>query len=491
MIQQVKTSVSNRKVLSNTAILSGYYACEAGLLFALVLLFAHFLSVSDFGRLSFALSYALLLVVVDPSINIILIKFISQNPERVQYWAGQGISLRLITGAVIFCAGMSPFLFNDYFRLNALLFIPIILSEQVRGLSLTYCAIFRGMQAMVFEPLILGVERLSVFAMVAVVLLHHADIAWIGAAYMVGRIASVTVAAVLFRSQVTRISLRLPEEWKRILGEASHLTVLTVSERVNMNLIPTLLTLIRGEYLAGIFQSAFKIAMLPITVCGVLSGSLFPAMSASLADRERMQKLFFYGLRMVWHILLPFAAISLVLSETTIAALFGTRYLQAAPVLRILVGYYLGASMVIFGYYLLIAMNQQKFVIRLAIINIAITIGAGVPLIYFMGPMGAAIALAVGYLAIAFGYWRRVKSHGFEVLRQRREWVQGVAFIVTMLLGALAAHVWQIRTWPVFMATASALWAIYFAVLACCGGLLGVELQLLRDFLGRLRSRTS
>jgi len=100
LIQQVKTPVSNRKILSNTAILSGYYAVEAALLFALVVLFARYLAVSDFGRLSFVLSYALLLVVADPSINIVLIKLISQNPDELAYWAGQGISLRLITGAI-------------------------------------------------------------------------------------------------------------------------------------------------------------------------------------------------------------------------------------------------------------------------------------------------------------------------------------------------------------------------------------------------------
>ena len=76
MIPQVKAPLSNRKVISNTAILSGYYALEAAVLFVLVLLFARFLSVADFGRLSFALAYALLLVVADPSINIVIIKLI-------------------------------------------------------------------------------------------------------------------------------------------------------------------------------------------------------------------------------------------------------------------------------------------------------------------------------------------------------------------------------------------------------------------------------
>ena len=166
MIPQVKAPLSNRKVISNTAILSGYYALEAAVLFVLVLLFARFLSVADFGRLSFALAYALLLVVADPSINIVIIKLISQQPEQLEHWASQALSLRAIMGVLVFTAGMVPFIFNSYFRVNALLFVPIILSEQIRGLCLTYCAIFRGLQAMVYEPIVLGVERGTVFVLV-------------------------------------------------------------------------------------------------------------------------------------------------------------------------------------------------------------------------------------------------------------------------------------------------------------------------------------
>ena len=487
LIQQVKPQVSNRKVLSNTAILSGYYAVEAALLFVLVLLFARYLAVSDFGRLSFALSYALLLVVFDPSINIVLIKLISQNPDQLEYWAGQGVSLRLITGAVIFSAGLAPFLFSDYFQSNSLLFIPIILSEQVRGVSLTYCAIFRAMQAMVLEPVVLGVERLLVLALVAIVLVHHAGIAWIGAVYAGGRIVSVVVAAILFRSQFTPIAIGLPEQWKRILAEAGPLGVLTISERVNMNLVPTLLTLIRGEYLVGIFQSAFKIAMLPITVCGVLSGSLFPAMSAAITDRERLEKLFFYGLRLVWHVLLPFAAITLVLSRNTIGTLFGPRYLAAAPILRVLAVYYLCASLVVFGYYLLVALSRPKFVIKVAIVNIVITIGAGIPLMYAYGPMGAALALGASYVVIAIAYWREVTRQGFEIFRHKREWIQGLAFIATMVSGSVLARTWPVHTWATFVLAGATLWVIYFAVLAACGGLLPAEMQMIREATRRLR----
>lgn len=488
MIPQVKAPLSNRKVISNTAILSGYYALEAAVLFVLVLLFARFLSVADFGRLSFALAYALLLVVADPSINIVIIKLISQQPEQLEHWASQALSLRAIMGVLVFTAGMVPFIFNSYFRVNALLFVPIILSEQIRGLSLTYCAIFRGLQAMVYEPIVLGVERGTVFVLVLIALSRHESLTSIGVIYLAGRILSVSVAAFLFRTRFGRISPGFPSQWRSILGEAWPLGVLTISERVNMNFIPTVLTLIRGEYLTGIFQSAFKIAMLPITVCGVLSGSLFPAMSAAAQERERLEKLFFYGLRLVWHVLLPFAAITLVLSTNTIGTLFGPRYLAAAPILRVLAIYYLCASLVIFGYYVLVALSRQKFVMKLAIVNIVITIGAGVPLIYAFGPMGAAVALGVSYVVIAIGYWREVTRQGFEIFRHRREWIQGLAFVATMFAGAVLAQLWPIRTWSAFLIAGSALWIIYFAVLAACGGLLPAEIQMVKEMVARLRS---
>jgi len=211
-------------------------------------------------------------------------------------------------------------------------------------------------------------------------------------------------------------------------------------------------------------------------------------MSAAAQERERLEKLFFYGLRLVWHVLLPFAAITLVLSTNTIGTLFGPRYLAAAPILRVLAIYYLCASLVIFGYYLLVALSRQKFVMKLAIVNIVITIGAGVPLIYAFGPMGAAVALGVSYVVIAIGYWREVTRQGFEIFRHRREWIQGLAFVATMFAGAVLAQLWPIRTWSAFLIAGSALWIIYFAVLAACGGLLPAEIQMVKEMVARLRS---
>ena len=55
---------SSSRIVKNSTILSSYFALEVALTFFFTLMLARFLGASEFGRISFALAYALLTSVV-------------------------------------------------------------------------------------------------------------------------------------------------------------------------------------------------------------------------------------------------------------------------------------------------------------------------------------------------------------------------------------------------------------------------------------------
>ena len=137
--------LSASRVLGNSAILSAYYVLDSALLFLTTLLLARYLGVSDFGKLSFALAYGLVLyVLTDPGISLTLTKLVARDRRPSNQGIANGFTLRLLLVGAGCLVGLIPLPFSAYLWTNALVLVPVIWSEQIRGLTLTYCACFRG-----------------------------------------------------------------------------------------------------------------------------------------------------------------------------------------------------------------------------------------------------------------------------------------------------------------------------------------------------------
>lgn len=190
-------------VLSNTAILGVYYVLESGLLFFLTLLLARYLGVAEFGRLAFALSYGLMLSVLsDPGISLVVTKFVARTPDPTSQWISEGFRLRLLMVGGTLAIGFAPLSFSHYLRANAVLFVAIVVSEQIRGLTLTYCALFRGFQVMSLEAIVLGVERVSLLVAAYLLLRRGYRAEAIGYVYLGARVLSFLLAAAIFRMRI-------------------------------------------------------------------------------------------------------------------------------------------------------------------------------------------------------------------------------------------------------------------------------------------------
>src|SRR5437899_1623299 len=324
------------RVLKNSALLTGYYVVDAGLLFVLTLTLARHLGVADFGKIAFALSYGLVLYCLsDPGISLTLIKLVARNPDPRSPWLADALSLRLLFVLAACALGLAPFAFNHYLRANAWVLAPVICSEQVRGLTVTLCSVFRGFQKMIYEVIVIGCERLAVLGGVLWMFGHGHGVGAAAWAFFAGRLAVLGLAAVVLRWKIgaVQVSLR-PRLARELLRESFPLAVLQLAERINLYFAPIALTAIAGEYAAGLFQSAFKIVTFPVMLAGAVGGSLFPAMSAAHGDAARVQRLYRLGVRVLWHALLPGAVLTLAFAAPAVRIIFGAQFVPAAPVLE-------------------------------------------------------------------------------------------------------------------------------------------------------------
>jgi O-antigen/teichoic acid export membrane protein len=485
----VRTSAttSNRKVLNNSVILATYYVLDAGMLFLINLILARYLGVASYGRLAFALSYGLILSALDPGLQLALTKFVARNPVLSNPWISEGISIRVFMTASLILLGSLPLIFDGYLRSNSTLILLVASSELLRSITLTYCAVWRGFQVMIWEPVIIGSERLAILLGSWFLLRAGYGLMGVGTVFLVARTSGLILAAWLFYVRVGPVHLtRNPKIVREFLSESFPLATLSVADRVKLYFPAIVLAYTSGEAAVGLFQAASKIVVFPMMVCGTVGAAIFPAMSAAAHGGGQVEKLYRYGVRMLWHVLLPCSVLTLFFAGPLIRLVFGAAYLPAASTLRILTPFYLCNVIVTMSYYLMTAVNRQMFVMKLALLGTFTNIVLGVAMMRLFGMRGAAITLLVTDGIIALAYWRSVARLEIRVFRTRQDIWQWAGFAVTAGLCLLLRGHFPMNHWLSLLAIGCAITLSYGAFLLCTDGLLPEELKLLSNLKTRV-----
>lgn len=480
-------STSSRKALGNSAILASYYAVDAGMLFLLNLILARYLGLAGFGKFSFALSYGLILSSLDPGFQLILTKFVARNPDISNPWISGGISIRVYMTGSLILLGSLPLFFQGYLRSNGLLIFMVASSELLRSITLSYCALWRGFQIMVWEPVIIGSERLTLLVSCWLLLRSGHGAVGVGTAFLTVRVAALTLAAWLFYTRVGPVQLTThPKITRELIRESMPVATLSVADRIKLYLPSIVLAYTAGEAAVGLFQAASKIVIFPMLINGVVGGAIFPAMSAAVASDGQAEKLFRYGIRMLWHVLLPCSVLTLFFAQPLIRLIFGAAYEPAASALRILTPFYLFNVIVTMSYYLMTAVNRQILVMKLALLATGANIVLGIWMMRLFGVQGAAFTLLVTDGLVALAYWRSVSRLGIHVFRNRQDAYQWVGFLASAVLCLLVRKYAPVEHWLPLLAMGLGITVTYGVFLLCTDGFLPEELKLLSSLKTRV-----
>jgi O-antigen/teichoic acid export membrane protein len=165
----------------------------------------------------------------------------------------------------------------------------------------------------------------------------------------------------------------------------------------------------------GLYQMAYDLAMLPLTVIGTqVRGVMFPAFS-KMSDAADQRRTFLAVLRVVGAIVIPVAAFVTVFAEPLVGLLLGPRWLPIAPALRILVWGAGGATVSALLNSLLQARGRPDLVVKFALVQIGVWAVAWYPLLGLWGIQGMATATTAACVISALfklGYASRLLRIG-------------------------------------------------------------------------------
>lgn len=404
---------------------------------AVAIVLARLLSPSDYGIAGMALVVtAFVGLFADPALGAALIQrpTITERDRSTVFWTALGIGMTLTLGGIAISGLVADFFgepqVQGMFIVTSLCFILVSLSIAPRAL-LTRKLSYRALEIREMISRVIG-------GLVAIAL----ALAGFGPWAVVSNFVATTVASAALvwlmvdwrpRFIYSRDSLR---DWGGFSAQVEASSILAWG---NLNLDNVLVGRALGSAALGAYSLAYNVMFLPITRIGrPLADVLSPAYSRIQSDRERFERSWLRGKRMVVLLVAPGFLAILVVAPDLVDVVFGSKWHDAVVPLQCLCVAGLAHSLGMLNWGVLSASGKGGSLFRLMVLTSAVTWTAFVVGL-FWGIVGVAAAYAVArWILVVPEAWITARAVSFAF---RPTLLAGGVIVPLGLLAAAAAFV--------------------------------------------------
>jgi O-antigen/teichoic acid export membrane protein len=364
----------------------------------------------DFGKLSFAYSFAgICFIVADFGLSTLLIRNVSRQKELTREYVGNILALKIVLSFICISVIGLFVLFTDYPA--DVITILMIFGGVIffKALVDFFCAVFNAHERMDIEALLKGANHILLFISGIVILIVGYGLFGLAnvflAAYLISSIIGFYMVYVCISEIRPCFNMNF---WKQILRESSPLALTVIFTVIYFKIDVVMLSLIRGDNSEiGWYSAAMRLIELVGVLPALVVSAIFPIVSSLYKESiDSLKNVFKISFRYLLAIALPIAVGTLLLSEHLIYTIYGEEYVKTIPALEILS---LAIVFIFVNYILmniLVAVDQQKTNAIMAGMCVFVNIVLNIWLIPRYGYLGAGSATVITELVLfAFGLY--------------------------------------------------------------------------------------
>ncbi len=294
-------------------------------------------------------------------------------------------------------------------------------------------------------------------------------------------VANVVSAAIL-GALVVRHCFRPHAEWDPEAGKwmmntsfplMINLLLATVFFRIDVLLLKPM----KGDTVVGYYSAALKYVDGLLIIPQYFTQAIFPLMSryaASARDRSStLMRAYVLSLRLLLMVALPVSVGTFFIARGLILVLGGGEYLPDSMIALQLIIWFLPFSFInSVTQYVLIAIDQQRFLTRAFLVGVAFNVVANLIVIPVYSYRGAAVVTILSEWALLIPFYYAVRKHLGPLPWLSLFWQPAVAS------AAMGGVLWLLGDlfWPLLIPVGG---AVYLAVLALVGGFRQPDMDLL------------
>jgi O-antigen/teichoic acid export membrane protein len=418
--------------------------------FATILVIARAVSVTEFGKYSFVLAFAMFVNnIADSGLPRMLVREISRDPEQLVPLVGAGASLIWVISGVmcLLVAIVVPFLHVGTDVKMSILGMSVATMATFHAAG--YSAALRAREDNELNYLGFVLHKILLLALVfAVVKLHFGLLGFVAA-----HLASNLLLWNFYHIVVTRFYARVPllfdvGLWKSLLSAALPMGGGTMLRQLALQLDILVLTWMTNLTTVGLFSGPYRISMALRIIPQTLSLPLFPLYSRTAhLSRDRFAEAYRWSLKFFALISYPIAAFFLAWSKPILRIALGQKYLPAIPAMQLL-----GIGIIPFFLstlfqYLFAALDQQKRFLASTIVGSTLRLVLLVTLIPLLGFVGPAVAFLCAETAVVTIWMVQLARLGVYAKLGDVIWrplTAGVAMAIVLFAARDATLLWQL-----------------------------------------------
>lgn len=394
-------------------------------------------------------------------------------------WLGSLPLMGLAVGVYALLGQMS----GDIALAIGLFAVGLIFSALADGFS----SVLNAYEKMEYPAAVATLTAVTRVSLGALVLLAGWGFVGLAGVSIVANIVSAVLLGVLMARHCFRPTLEGNRKLGRWMMGASfplmlNLFLATAFFRIDVLLLKPL----RGDAAVGYYGAAYKFIDGLNIFPSFFTMAVFPLMSRyAVSARDSLMRAYVLSLRLLLMIAIPITVGTFFVAEGFILLLGGAQYLPDSRVALQLLIWFLPFSFInSVTQYVLIAIDEQKFLTRAFVIGVAFNLTANLIAIPLLGYRGAAIVTVLSELALLAPFYYSVRRHLGPLPWGSLFWRPVVASLV------MGGAMWLLRGlwWPLLIPIGA---GVYGMVLTLLGGLRQPDMDVIWKLLplDRLRAR--
>jgi O-antigen/teichoic acid export membrane protein len=353
----------SQRIVKNAIFGIGGSAIGGLIYLATVLKIARSVSVTEFGKYSFVLAFAMFVSnVADSGLPRMLTRAVARDREELLPVAGATFSLIWVLSGVMCLLVCLVAAFLHFGTDVKIAMVGMSFATLAAFHGSGYGAILRAYEDNELVQVGFVLHKLFLFVFVYIALSLNFALFGIVAAHLITNVLLWVFYELLVSHMYAKIPLRFDTGlWKKLLLDSVPLGGSVMLRQLTLQMDVLILTWLSNLTIVGLFSGPYRISMALRIIPQALSTPLFPLFSRTAhSSKERFTEVYRLSVKFFLIVSIPIAAFFVSWSGPILKAALGRKYLPAIPAMQLL-----GIGLIPFFLstlfqYLFAALNEQK-----------------------------------------------------------------------------------------------------------------------------------
>lgn len=309
-------------------------------MFFLIVYAARFLGTQKFGTFCFVIAFVeLFAVFYDLGIGMLLIREVSQDKSKAGLYLTNSLFIKLFSSLVLFLSIFSiSRLLGNTLEIQRLIVIYVV-AQTLSSFSAVFASLFTAWEKMELVALANVVRSILLLSLGMSVLYLGYGLVGLFQIFLLANGIQLSYWLLLTRKRKTFKLQWRPQvsTWRDILKRGWPFAFLVLFLQIYFRIDITMLQYMKGAVEVGIYSAAYKLFTLGLSLPWMVNRALFPTLSSlDSSAPEKLRDCYNVIIKYTIIMALPLSVGGFLLAPKIISLFFGGKYLEAAPVLRIL-----------------------------------------------------------------------------------------------------------------------------------------------------------